>query len=205
MCLNPFVLLKPHRDQKPTQFPQPRTSLCLQNWYRVSLADTKPAFLLELPASVQEAQGALLDFLSSLLAGYYLEDSWKTLEYLQGCSKLQWVGTNLVWESNGIAKLKYSFFFAQSWPITYQVFYFLFYFLLTQSLFLLQFPRSSKPSEYENLTLELIKELFITVNSQLIFIQRTNINKEKRLGALLNHHIWALSSNKPGRLREYFL
>lgn len=76
-----------------------------------SLWQTKLALLLQLPASVQEAQGALLDLLPSLLAGCYLEDSWKTSEYLQDCSKLQWVGINLVWESNGTAKLKYSFFF----------------------------------------------------------------------------------------------
>lgn len=113
--------------------------------------------------------------LSSLLAGCYLEDSWKTLEYLQDCSKLQWVGINLVWETNETAKFKHCiFFFAHSWLISYQVFYF----FLTQSLFLLQFPSFSKPFEYKNLTLALIKEVLITVNSQVILIQRKNINKE---------------------------
>lgn len=52
---------------------------------------TKPLWQTQswqLPAPVQEAQGALLGFLSPLLAGSYLEASWKALEYLQDCSKL---------------------------------------------------------------------------------------------------------------------
>lgn len=200
MSQNPFLLLQPHRDQKQTQFPQPKKFPVVAKLIHSPSGRHKAGTSIPASSLRTEAQWALLDFLSSLLAGCYLEDSWKTLDYLQDSSKLHQGGINLVWESNGTAKFKYSNFFFSDLPISYQVFYF----LLTQPLFLSQFPRSSQPFEYENLTMALIKEVLITVSFQVILIQRKNINREKRLDVPLNPHIWALISNKPGRLREYF-